>query len=243
MTEKIDPEQRAFHILYHNQNELWLGNEFWAYAYSRLLAAIQKPAVAQLPEKEFEDLEIVQGRILIDEQLFSAMVPPQIPLLPRIDITLLIAKQALGHDRFRRHCQRSLQARPNNPVPPFLLNLVGTVDTGTTSTVNAICQTAVDLVSDAGMGEYGGLEAHSFLIMDEKSMVGRVGLALIDEHLHASFLKALGQIKVPKPRCGLVYLAPTESLELDVEMRQAGIDETTRKFKEHLRSRARKVIE
>lgn len=29
----------------------------------------------------------------------------------------------------------------------------------------------------------------------------------------------------------LVYLASTESLELDVEMRQAGIDETAHKFK------------
>lgn len=30
--------------------------------------------------------------------------------------------------------------------------------------------------------------------MDEKSMVSRVGLALIDEHLHDSFLKALGSV-------------------------------------------------
>ncbi|KAL0253622.1 hypothetical protein I308_100997 [Cryptococcus tetragattii IND107] len=55
------------HILYRNQTELRLGNEFWADAYSRLL----KPAVVQLPEEKFEDLEIVQERIQTDEQLLG----------------------------------------------------------------------------------------------------------------------------------------------------------------------------
>ena len=160
-------------------------------------------------------------------------LPHPLPPLPRVDITLLNAKQALCHNKFRRHCQRSLQAGPNNPLPPFLLNLDGTAGTGKTFTVNAICQTAADLVDEAGMGSMvivrrlaptgiaafhiHGSTYHSalgispkekkgkaaagrqlaalqedwkhirYLIIDGKSTVGRVGLALIDKRLREIF--------------------------------------------------------
>lgn len=209
-------------------------------------------------------------------------------------------------------------------MPPFLLNLDGTAGTGKTFTVNAICQTAADLVGEASMGNMvivkrlapTGIAAfhihdstyHSalgtspktnkgkaaagrrlaalqddwkyirYLIIDEKSMVGRMGLALIDKRLREIFPHRnvwSGGLSVilcgdfgQQPPVGdmplyctdiqngisdrsnllnhgrFAYLAFTESLELDVGMRQAGLDETTRKFKEHLlRSRAGKGIE